>query len=63
MSDIQEVLDRLLDVGEDQLRAQLGAALAGYAVKWYWDGSKLVARTVGDIDGRSDRRPDQGAGG
>lgn len=36
--------DRLFAEGEEQVKAQLGAALAGYATKWYWDGSKLVAR-------------------
>lgn len=57
------MIDRLIEEGEEQIRAQLGAALAGYAVRWYWDGSKLVARTVGDIDGRPDEGSDRGAGG
>lgn len=39
-------IERLLDHGVAQMEAQMGDLLAAYAVRWYWDGCKLVAEPL-----------------
>jgi hypothetical protein len=41
------LLERILEESRAALEAQLGAQLlAAYAVRWYWDGFKLVSEPV-----------------